>query len=79
MHLQDSDWSTKLQDFYLINKNGTSLEVNLIFGVSIENGIAFNKAGTNWIENIRIEIFGKMIDDKLSINPTQLSIHWDEI
>jgi hypothetical protein len=78
-HLQNDDWYIKLQDFYLVNMGEASFEIDLIFGVSIENDIVIKKEGTSYINNIRIELFGNVIDDKLLINPSQLSIRWNEI
>jgi hypothetical protein len=79
IQLQNKDWNLNLQYFYLLQKDGTSLEVDLIFKVSIENDIIIKKEGTSYINNIRIELFCNIINEQISINPYQLGIRWDEI
>lgn len=79
IHLQNSDWNINLQDFYLFNKNETSLEVDLIFGINIENDIIIKKELKKLINNIRIELYGNIVEDNLIINPYSQGIRWEEI
>jgi hypothetical protein len=79
INLQKEDWSIKLKE-YKLNKNVVPLEVDLVFGVSFENGITIKKdERTSHIDNIRIELFGNIIEDKLVINPNRSGFRWEEI
>ena len=79
INLQKEDWSIKLKE-YKLNKNVAPLEIDLVFGVSFEKDITIKKEErTSHIDNIRIELFGNIIEDKLVINPNRSGFRWEEI
>ena len=77
--LQKDNWNIELKEYTILDKNVTPLQVSLVFGVSIENGIIIKKEGTSHIDNIRIELIGKIIESKLSIIPYSSAIYYEEI
>jgi len=68
----------KLKAFYLIRKE-SSLEVNLTFEVDIKNVADIKKDNKNNVSDIRFEVSGNIIDNKISINESTYSIRWNEI
>jgi hypothetical protein len=75
INLQNDDWSIRLKEYEMTGKN----VVALVFGVSIENNIIIKKEKTSHIGNIRITLYGNIIENKLFINPNQSAFSWEEI
>ncbi len=78
IELEEDAWTIKLKAFYLIRKE-SSLEVNLTFEVDIKNVADIKKDNKNNVSDIRFEVSGNIIDNKISINESTYSIRWNEI